>query len=310
VRVAQKMSHSGEGERVTLSQSELASQFRQLHARRPLVLPNAWDAASARVIEQAGAAAVATTSAGISWAHGRGDGQALLREEMLEATRHIIRTVSVPVTADIESGYGSGSPDEVARTVRVLVDMGVVGINLEDSPGHAGRALLEPEEHAERIRAARAAARAAGGDLVINARTDVYLSGHGGPDERLEAAVRRVNLYRSAGADCSFVPGVIDRVTVAALVAAVDGPLNIMAMPGAPSPAELGELGVARVSVGPVIAQVALAATRRATRELLERGSYGDPQDAMPFGEANGLFAGGAPARAQEPSRVAAQETR
>jgi 2-methylisocitrate lyase-like PEP mutase family enzyme len=262
-----------------------------LHTNRPLVLPNAWDAASARVIELAGAQAIATTSAGISWAFGRGDGQKLRREEMIQAIRYIVQAVAIPVTADIEGGYGSGSTNDVAETVQALISIGVVGVNLEDSPGCDGQVLLVPEAQAERIHAAREAALAAGGDLVINARTDVYLFQVGAPETRFDAAVRRANIYRSAGADCLFVPGVIDAGTIAALVRAIDGPLNIMAMPGAPNVSQLGQLGVARVSVGPTIAQVALAATQRAARELLVHGTYGRSEDSLPFSEVNEMFA-------------------
>ncbi len=274
-----------------MSQSDRAAHFRELHTRRPLVLPNAWDAASARVIELAGAPAIATTSAGVSWSHGRADGQKLRREEMIQAIRYMVETVAVPVTADVEGGYGGGSTDDVPETVRALVAIGAAGINLEDSPGREGEVLLAPEAHAERIRAARDAARAAGGDLVINARTDVYLFQVGAPETHFHAAVQRANRYRAAGADCLFVPGVIDSETIAALVRAIDGPLNIMALPGAPSASQLGQLGVARVSVGPAIAQAALATTRRAARELLGQGTYGAPENSLPFDEANGMFA-------------------
>jgi 2-methylisocitrate lyase-like PEP mutase family enzyme len=274
-----------------MNQSERAAYFRQLHANRPLVLPNAWDAASARVIERAGALAIATTSAGVSWAYGRGDGQKLQRQEMIQAIRYIVQTVAVPVTADVEGGYGSGSTQDVAETVRALIEVGAVGINLEDTPGRDGQVLLAPEAHAERIRAAREAAQAAGGDLVINARTDVYLFQVGAPETRFEAAVQRANLYRAAGADCLFVPGVIDAETIAALVRAIDGPLNIMAMPGAPSTSQLGQLGVARVSVGPAITEAALATTQRAARELLEQGTYAALEQRLSFGEDNGMSA-------------------
>lgn len=275
-----------------MSQKERAAQFRRLHEQgrgRPLVLPNAWDAASARVIELAGAPAVATTSAGVSWALGRGDGQRLTREEMLEAVGRIVAAVRVPVTADVEGGYGTGSPEDVAETVRAAVKLGVVGINLEDTI--AGE-VMPSERHAERIKAARAAAGAAGGDLVINARVDVYLFGVGAAEGRLKETVRRARAYCGAGADCVFVPGVIDRETIAALVSGIDGPLNVMAGPGAPTVAELARLGVARVSVGPAIAQAALETTRRAARELLEEGTYGAMEEALPFGGANGMFAG------------------
>jgi 2-methylisocitrate lyase-like PEP mutase family enzyme len=278
-----------------MNQSDRAARFRALHDQRPLVLPNAWDASSARVIELAGAQAIATTSAGVSWALGRPDGQGLRREEMLGTIAHIVRAVSVPVTADVESGYGGGSPGDVADTVRALVALGVAGINLEDTPGADGEVLMAPEAHAARIRAAREASRDAGGDLVINARTDVYLFAVGEPESRFDETVRRASLYRAAGADCVFVPGVIDAETIAALVQAIDGPLNVMAMPGAPSVSRLGELGVARVSVGPAIAQAALAATRRAARELVEQGTYGALAEGMPFPEANGMFARSGP---------------
>src|SRR5258706_5701723 len=218
-----------------VSQADRVAYFRHLHMRRPLVLPNAWDAASARVIELAGAVAIASTSAGVSWSYGHGDGQKLQREDMIQAIQRMAQTVAIPVTADIKGGYGSGSTGDVAETVRALIAIGVVGINLEDSPGRDGETVLAPEAHAERIRAAREAALAAGGDLVINARTDVYLFQVGAPETRFAETVRRAHLYRAAGADCLFVPGVIATDTIAALVRAIDGPLNIMAMPGAPS---------------------------------------------------------------------------
>jgi 2-methylisocitrate lyase-like PEP mutase family enzyme len=272
-------------------QADRAAHFRRLHDRRPLVLPNAWDAASARVIELAGAPAIASTSAGVAWAYGRPDGQKLPREEMIEAVRRMVQAVTVPVTADVESGYGSGSIADVAETVRAVIGVGAVGINLEDSPGSAGQGLLTAERQAERIQAARAAARSTGVDLVINARTDVYLMQAAPPEKCFDETVRRANLYLAAGADCLFVPGVIDADTIGALVRAIDGPLNIMAGPGAPTTKQLGQLGVARVSVGPAIAQAALAVTQRAARELLELGTYGGMGDAMPFGEANSMFA-------------------
>ena len=274
-----------------MNQSERARHFRQLHNRRPLILPNAWDAGSARVIEAAGAAAIATTSAGVSWSFGRTDGQKLTREEMTHAVRNMVEAVEIPVTADIESGYGSSSSADVAETVQALISIGNAGINIEDSPGRDGQALLTPEEHAERIRVARATAVAAGGDLVINARTDVYLFTVGKPETRLEAVAKRARLYRRAGADCVFVPGVIDISTIAKLVKAIEGPLNIMAMPGAPSAKQLGEIGLARLSVGPWIAQAALAAAHRAACELVEQGTYNSLEKSLPFAELNAMFA-------------------
>jgi len=273
-----------------VSQSQKIAEFRRLHDRRPLVLPNAWDAASARLMEQAGAKAIATTSAGISWSHGCLDGQKLSREEMLAVIGRIVSQVDVPVTADIEGGYGSGSPRDVAETVRPVAGLGVAGINLEDSPGRDGEKLLDAQVQAARIAAAREAAQTAGCELVINARIDVYMFGVGAPESRLEEVCRRSAIYLAAGADCVFVPGVIDRDTIAALVSGINGPLNIMAMPGAPSTAELGVLGVARVSVGPSMTQAAFATIRRATRELLEQGTYGKAENLLSFSDIRTLF--------------------
>lgn len=270
---------------------DLATAFRRLH--RPqggaiLILPNAWDAMSARVIEHAGASAIATTSAGVSWALGRPDGQGLTRGDMVEAVRRIARAVRVPVTADIESGYGSGSPEDVAETVRAIVDAGAVGINLEDAPGRGGELLLRPEEHAARI----AAARVAGGpELFINARVDVYLSQAGAESGRFDETVRRARAYAAAEADGVFVPGVLDASTIARLVKAIGVPLNIMASYGAPAVGELAGLGVARVSVGPSITRAAMATIRAAARELLGTGTYDALVGGIPFAEANALFA-------------------
>jgi 2-methylisocitrate lyase-like PEP mutase family enzyme len=269
--------------------TDLATAFRRLHRPQDgaiLILPNAWDAMSARVIEHAGARAIATTSAGVSWALGRPDGQGLTRGDMVEAVRRIARTVGVPVTADIESGYGSGSPEEVAETVRAIVDAGAVGINLEDAPGR-GEPLLRPEEHAARIVAARAAG---GPELFINARVDVYLRQAGAESGRFDETVRRARTYAAAGADGVFVPGVLDASTIARLVPAIAVPLNIMASYGAPGVGELAGLGVARVSVGPSITRAAMATIRTAARELLGTGTYDALVGGIPFAEANALF--------------------
>ena len=261
-----------------------------MHMDRPLVLPNAWDAASARVLEQAGAKAIGTTSGGISWSLGRSDGQNLTREEMMRMVRYIVDAVDIPVNADVESGYGTGSSADVAKTIRAVVGAGAAGINIEDSPGRQGEALLPSEEHAERVHAARKAAEDADGDLVINARVDTYILHVGAPEGRYKETVRRANAYLAAGADCVFVPGVIDAEAIGSLAAAIDGPLNVMAMPGAPPLKELAELGVARVSVGSAITQLTLGVTQHAARELLDRGTYESLKGGLSFAEANSLF--------------------
>jgi len=272
---------------------ELAARFRRLHAAgsdQILVLPNAWDAMSARVVEDAGASAIATTSAGVSWALGYPDGHGLSRDAMIEAVRRMVQCVRVPVTADVEGGYGTGSPDDVAATVRGVIGAGAVGVNFEDSPGHHGEALLDTHVHAARLTAAREAARDAGVDLFINARVDTYLRKVGNEHERLELTIRRAHAYLAAGADGIFVPLVSDTETIRQLVQAVAAPLNVIAGPGSPSIAELKALGVARVSVGPGLARAVMAHIRRAANELLGAGTYTELADQFTSPEANGLF--------------------
>ncbi len=269
-------------------QNERAARFRALHRGSVLVLPNAWDAASAALVEAAGAAAIATTSAGVSWACGAADGQGLDLRQMTDAVARIVRAVSIPVSADIEGGYGP-DPDDVAESVQAVVQAGAVGINLEDSPGIGGASLHSPAWHARRVAAARAAARTAGVDLFINVRTDVYLLAVGDPADRPGEVRKRAAAYAEAGADGLFVPGLVDLDTIAALA---DGPLplNIMAGPGAPTIGELAAAGVARVSVGSAIAQSAYRHAAVAAHELLTKGSYESLADAVDYGELNALF--------------------
>ena len=278
-----------------MTQHAHAAHFRQLHTPATgsmLVLPNAWDAMSARLVEAAGAHAVATTSAGISWALGYPDGQGLTREAMVEAVRAIASAVRVPVTADIESGYGQGTPDDVAATVRGVIAAGAVGVNLEDSPGRDGAPLLDAAVQSARIAAARAAAVEAGVDLFINARIDTYLKKVGADGERYAETVRRAKAYTAAGADGVFIPLVSDADTIRRLAADVGAPLNVLGGPGMPSVDELRALGVARVSVGPGLARAVMALVRRAATELLGAGTYDALREQVPSPEANALFAG------------------
>ena len=277
-----------------MTQHALAARFRQLHTPGSdpiLVLPNAWDAMSARLVEAAGAQAIATTSAGISWALGFPDGQGLTREAMIEAVRLISAAVRIPVSADIESGYGTGTPDDVAETIRGVIDAGAVGVNLEDAPGHDGAPLLDATEQTARIAAARAVAVATGVDLFINARTDTYLRKVGAEDERFAETVRRARVYTEAGADGIFVPGISDADTIRRLAAAVGAPFNVIGGPGVPGIPELRALGVARVSVGPGLARSVMAHIRRAAVELLGAGTYDELREQVPSPEANALFA-------------------
>jgi 2-methylisocitrate lyase-like PEP mutase family enzyme len=257
--------------------------FRALHAPGSLlVLPNAWDVATARLAEDAGAAAVATTSAGVAWSLGAPDGDHLGRDLAADLVARIVAAVDVPVTADIEGGYAP-DPAGVAETVRAIIDAGASGINIED----AGGAGLRPTgEQADRIAAAREAATAAGVPLFINARTDTYLRAAGD----LAATLDRATAYLAAGADGIFVPGVADPETIAALAAGIDAPLNIMAGPGSPTVADLAKLGVTRVSVGASIALSAYAHARRGMREVLTTGTYNELASDLEYGELNGLL--------------------
>jgi len=241
------------------------------HGDRPLVLANAWDAASARLFEETGFPAMATTSAGVAYAWGYPDGEHIKRKQMLESVRRIAAAVSVPVTADIEAGYGPGAT-AVAKTVHDLVAAGAVGLNLEDARGRSRRALLAAPVHAEHVFAARAAGAELGVPVVINARTDVFDFGQ--PSSRQVAeAIARGNVYLDAGADSVFVPFVRDRETIAELVRGIRGPVNILAGPGAPSVAELWALGVRRISIGSGLARAAFGLARRAARELYDQGT-------------------------------------
>jgi len=264
--------------------STRAATFHGLHDHpsRPLVLVNVWDAVSARLVEDAGATAIATTSAGVAWSLGRPDGNTLTRAEAMDAVARIAASVSVPVTVDIESGYADDA-DGVARTVDAVLEAGAVGINIED-----GR--LHPDALADRIGAARRAAERAGVRLFVNARTDVHLAGLVDPERLLAETLERARRYRGAGADGVFVPGVRDVETIRALVESIDGPVNVMAGPGSPTVAELARLGVARISLGSAVAQAAYAVVRQATAELRTTGTYDSLAAGVDDADLNALF--------------------
>ena len=264
-------------------QRGLSARLRELHqSTRVLVLPNAWDVASARIFEKAGFSAIGTTSAGIAFSMGFPDGQRISRTAMLEVVGRIAARVSLPVTADMESGHGRSIGD-VAETARAVLEAGGVGINIEDAGG-------DPGVHAAKIRAVRETVDSAGVPLVINARVDLYLVNAGEAKERFDRTVERAAAYLKSAADCVFVPGVRDAEIIRRLISAIDGPVNMLAGPGAPTVAELERLGVRRVSVGSGPMRAALALTARIARELLNDGTYRAFSDAMPYAEANRLF--------------------
>ncbi|MFB6989600.1 isocitrate lyase/phosphoenolpyruvate mutase family protein [Streptomyces sp. NPDC056304] len=268
---------------MTITQPDRAHLFRSLHTpSAPLALANAWDVASARVIEAAGAPAIATTSAGVAWSLGSPDGDLLDRDRALKVIGRIVAAVAVPVTADIEGGYGKDAAD-VAETVFGVLAAGVVGVNIEDG-------TRPPVELATRLATARKTADRAGADVFLNARIDTFLFGLGDPDTRLEETLTRARMYVDAGADGIFVPGVTDAATISALARGVSVPLNVMAGVGAPTVGELGALGVARVSLGSGVAQVAYAAARRAAQQLFATGDYASLADGMAFPELDALF--------------------
>lgn len=277
----------------------LANTFHDLHhGPAPLVLPNAWDALSARLIQQAGAAAIATTSAGVAWSLGYRDEQGAPAARMLTAAARITAVVDVPVTVDVEAGYGI-DPDAVARTVEAILDLGAVGINLEDGPGQNGQLLLDLDRQAERIAAARAAADARGVRLYINARTDVYLRQVGNPADRREHVAHRAQGYRYAGADGLFVPGLLDLDAIAWLAERVGMPLNVMAGPGAPTVAELHAAGAARISIGAWLITATAELITEVARTVLASGGFERLAPAMQCGDLNQLFDLGSPAAAR-----------
>jgi 2-methylisocitrate lyase-like PEP mutase family enzyme len=264
------------------TQRARAIRFRDLHQGPGiLVLVNAWDAASACIFEKAGCTAIATSSAGVAASLGFAD-EDIPVSVMLEAVARIASAVSLPVSADMEAGFGDTAA-KVVETAKAVLQAGGIGMNLEDAAG-------DPALHVEKVQAVRHASDAAGIKLVINARTDVYLRQLGDPAGRFDEAVRRANAYRKAGADCLFVPGVRDAATIGRLTAAIDGPVNILAVPGVPPVPELQRLGVRRVSVGSGAMRATLALAARIARELLDVGTYTSFSDATPSAEVQRLF--------------------
>ncbi|GAC1388785.1 MAG: isocitrate lyase/phosphoenolpyruvate mutase family protein [Vulcanimicrobiaceae bacterium] len=271
------------------TQREKADLFLKLHEpANPVLLVNAWDAVSARIIETLGFPAVATTSAGVAFLEGFPDGERIGREAMLAGVARVTRAVSVPVTADLEAGYGE-SVEDAAVTARGALRAGAVGLNFEDALPSGDR-LFEVQHQAERVRAIRSAGEAAGIHIVINARTDVYLNEIGAPAGRLEEALARGRAYHAAGADCIFVPGVIDPKTIDALVRGMGAPVSVLASAKAPPLAELRALGVARISLGSGPMLSALSTFRDIAMNYEKSGAFHPVDHAFTHSEANALF--------------------
>ena len=272
------------------NQAAKADTFRILHrGSKVLVLPNAWDVASARIFEDAGATAIATTSAGIAFSLGYPDGERISREEMLTVVARIAAKVKLPVSADVEAGYGN-RPEDAGATAKALIEAGAAGLNLEDGTGDPQRPIADLNLQLEKIAAVTEVARQAGVPLVLNARTDIYLLEVGQPETRFDQAMRRLSAFRDAGADCLFLPGIRDLETIARFVRDLRHPINILAGPGSPSIPELQHLGVARVSIGSGAARAALGLARRIAQELFSTGTYESLEGATAGGELNRMM--------------------
>jgi 2-methylisocitrate lyase-like PEP mutase family enzyme len=271
------------------NQTERADTFRELHqGNKMLILPNAWDVASARVFEDEGFPAIATSSAGIMVSLGYPDGEVIDRKEFVSATQRIAGSLSVPLSADIVSGFGA-TPREVVTMVKSVLRAGAVGINIEDFD-HTSEKLVSLERQVEKLKALRALRDSQPVPFVINARTDALRQGKGDEKARLEEAIRRGIAYRDARVDCVYPMGLTDATSIATFVRALDFPVNVMVRKGLPTVAELERLGVKRLSLGPSASYAALGLLRRASRELLEHGTYATLVDgAITFDELNRL---------------------
>jgi 2-methylisocitrate lyase-like PEP mutase family enzyme len=272
-------------------QKRLAEAFRLAHrGPRLLLLPNAWDAMSARLFEAAGFGAIATTSGGVAWALGHADGENAPWSEVIEATARIVRTVRVPVTADIEAGYGD-SPDQVAESIADIIRTGVVGCNLEDGTAHPDQPVRPIDDAVDRIRAARAAADAADVPLVINARIDLYLKNVGDPQTRFDETVRRGKAYLAAGADCIYPFALSDMDTIARLVKALDAPINVVARAGSPSVAEFERIGVARISIAAGASLAVASQIQHIAEQLRTSGRFDALEHSINRADVQKLFA-------------------
>jgi 2-methylisocitrate lyase-like PEP mutase family enzyme len=271
------------------TQRDKADRLRALHRRGdPLLLVNVWDAVTARIVEELGFPAIATTSAGVAWSEGYPDGEHISRAEMLARVRRIAAAVDVPVTADCEAAYGTSVEDAIA-TARDVIESGAVGLNFEDMDV-ARDVAMDVDLQEQRIRAMRNTGDELDVPLVINARTDAFLKDLGDSDQwRLAESIRRGNRYLEAGADSVFVPGVSDEETIATLVKELTGPLNVLAGPGTPPAARLAELGVARISVGSAAMSYVLAQFRSAARTIKEQGTFDFARDRITHAELNEL---------------------
>ena len=263
--------------------------FRELHNRKDiLVLPNAWDVPSARVFEDEGFPAVATSSAGMMVSLGYPDGETIPQREFDTAVRRISQALSIPLSVDVVGGFGD-TPGSVAKSVRTVIRTGAVGINIEDFV-HSTKKLLQVGKQVERLRELLRLREALKVPFVINARTDALRFAPGDDDEKMEEAIKRAVAYRDLGVDCVYPMGLTDAASILRFVRALDFPTNVMVRKGLPTVPELKRLGVARVSFGPTASYAAMGLLRRASREVREKGTYDSLiEGAITFDELNSL---------------------
>src|SRR5436309_7693326 len=271
------------------AQKSKAEEFRELHhGKRILILPNGWDVPSARVFEDAGFPAIATSSAGLLVSLGYPDGEVIGRDEFVSAVGRIARVLSVPLSADIVAGFGKTTRD-VLITVKAILKAGAVGINIEDVV-HATKKLYPIKRQVENVKAIKKLGKTMGVSIVINARTDALRYAEGDEEARFKEAIRRATAYRDAGADCVYPMGLKDPAPIAAFVLALDFPVNVMVRKGLPEISELERLGVARVSFGPSPSYAAMGLLKRAAKEVIEKGTYESlVEGAITFDELNAL---------------------
>jgi len=270
------------------TQNEKAKAFRDLHRRKgAFVIPNPWDAGTARLLAHLGFEALATTSAGLAFSRGRPDG-GVTREDTIEHVAAIVAATDLPVSADLEGGFGD-DPQDCAETIKQGAAAGLVGGSIEDSTGRKDDPIYPHDRAVERVRAAVAAARALHFPFTLTARSENFLWGR--PD--LADTIKRLQAFQEAGADVLYAPGLKTREEIATLIRAVDRPVNVLAgIPGALSVAELSEIGVKRISVGGALARAAFGAFMTAAKEMRTAGTFTFTNTAMPMHELNAIFAG------------------
>jgi 2-methylisocitrate lyase-like PEP mutase family enzyme len=275
------------------NQKTLAEEFLKLHnGPQILLLPNAWDVVTAKIYEQLGFNAIGTTSAGIAATLGYPDGEVMTLDENISVVKRIVEKTSLPVSADIEAGYSSNIEGAV-KAAEAAIEIGAVGVNLEDSTGNNNNPFFDVSEIVERIKAIRSMAETRGIYLVINLRTDVYMLGKENHNEKFRHTVERANIYREAGADCIFVPdmGDFNEKIIKELVNEINAPLNIIAADNIPPVKKLEEIGVARLSFGPRPMRAMLSLLCRIKKELIEKGTYEImSSDTLTYSEINGIL--------------------